>query len=406
MALLPTSIAGTITLNGSKSISNRILMIQAISGKEFSIEGLSNARDTQVMQGLLQNLDNPIMDAREAGTVYRFMTAYLAWRGRNQVLMGTKRMCERPIGLLADALNELGANIHYVGKVGYPPLQMKAHDPAGWQSRIHIGAHVSSQFISALLLIAPVLPNGIEMILEGKIISRPYIRMTLRLMEEMGIVSLWHNDVIKVPPQSYEPRPFVVEADWSAASYYYSIVALSKQATLQLNGLHQQSVQGDAVLVDMMRVFGVETTFNETGVKLTKLGQVEWPEHFTYDFSDCPDLAQTVAVLCAGLNLSAKLQGLETLTIKETDRIAALKTELEKMGCTIEATSNSLSILKGITDTNQCVQIGTYDDHRMAMSFAPLQLLVDRLQVEDPFVVRKSYPNFWKDLASIGLNDF
>lgn len=406
MALPPTSIAGTITLNGSKSISNRILMIQAISGEEFSIEGLSNARDTQLMQGLLQNVDNPIMDAREAGTVYRFMTAYLAWRGHNQVLMGTKRMCERPIGLLADALNELGANIHYVGKVGYPPLQMKAHDPTGWQSRIHIGAHISSQFISALLLIAPVLPNGIEMILEGKIISRPYIRMTLRLMEEMGIVSLWHNDVIKVPPQSYEPHSFVVEADWSAASYYYSIAALSEQATLQLNGLHQQSVQGDAVLVDMMRVFGVETTFNEAGIELTKLEQVKLPKHFTYDFSNCPDLAQTIAVLCAGLNLSARLEGLETLTIKETDRIAALKTELEKMGCIIEATTNSLSILKGITDTNQDVQINTYDDHRMAMAFAPLRLLVDRLEVDDPFVVRKSYPDFWKDLASIGLNDF
>lgn len=406
MSAPPISVVGTVTLNGSKSISNRILMIQAISGQDFTIDGLSNARDTQVLQGLLQNLDNPIMDAREAGTVYRFMTAYLAWRGQNQVLMGTKRMCERPIGLLADALNQLGANIHYVGKKGYPPLQMKTHDPNEWQSRIHIGAHVSSQFISALLLIAPVLPNGIEMILEGKIISSPYIRMTLRLMEEMGIVSLWHNDVIKVPPQSYEPKPFVVEADWSAASYYYSIVAFSEEATLQLNGLHQQSVQGDAVLVDMMRSFGVATTFNETGIELIKIEQTELPECFVYDFSDCPDLAQTVAVLCAGLNIPAKLEGLETLTIKETNRIAALKTELEKMGCTIEATSDSLTILKGITNKHQQVHVNTYDDHRMAMSFAPLQLVVERLQVEDPFVVRKSYPNFWKDLASIGLTDF
>ena len=406
MASPPTTIAGTLTLNGSKSISNRILMIQAITNADFSIQGLSNARDTQILQGLLGNLDEPILDAREAGTVYRFMTAYLAWRGKDQVLMGTKRMCERPIGLLADALNELGANIQYVGKVGYPPLHMKPHDPQTWSSRIHIGAHVSSQFISALLLIAPVLPNGIEMILEGKIISRPYIRMTLRLMEEMGIISLWHNDVIKVPHQQYEPKSFVVEADWSAASYYYSLVALAKSATLQLNGLHQKSVQGDAVLVELMRLFGVQTCFNETGIQLTKVPNAVLPEHFSYDFSDCPDLAQTVAVLCAGLNVPAQLEGLETLTIKETDRIQALKIELEKMGAEVETTDRSLTLVKGISQPHQTAHIQTYDDHRMAMSFAPLSLVLDQLYVEDPTVVRKSYPNFWTDFAQLGLENF
>lgn len=406
MASTPTSINGTLTLNGSKSISNRILMIQAILGTEFPVTGLSDARDTQTLQSLLSNLDEPILDAGEAGTVYRFMTAYLAWRGKNQVLMGTKRMCERPIGLLADALNELGANIHYVGKVGYPPLQMKEHDAEGWKSRIHMGAHVSSQFISALLLIAPVLPQGIEMILQGKVISRPYIQMTLRLMEVFGIISLWSNDVIKVPNQSYEARAFAVEADWSAASYYYSLVALADKAHLQLNGLYEDSVQGDAVLVEIMKDFGVSTSFNDTGLLLTKATKTPAQRSFSYDFSDCPDLAQTLAVLCAGLNVPAYLEGLETLTIKETDRIEALKTELERMGCMVESTERSLSIIQGITDYDQNVHIHTYDDHRMAMSFAPLKLLIPNLSIEDPNVVCKSYPNFWKDFASLGLEDF
>ncbi|MFT5645887.1 MAG: 3-phosphoshikimate 1-carboxyvinyltransferase, partial [Aureispira sp.] len=266
-----TNIQGEITLNGSKSISNRILMIQAILGEEFSISGLSKAKDTVTLESLLDKLEEPILDAGEAGTAYRFMTAYLAWKGNNQVLMGTKRMCERPIGVLADALNELGAKISYVGKEGYPPLQMKAHQASEWGQRITIGAHVSSQFISALLLIAPVLPNGMELILEGKIISRPYIQMTLNLMEEFGICSLWHNDMIKVPPQAYQAKSFVVEADWSAASYYYSLAAISNEASIQLNGLQEESLQGDAVLVDIMKEFGVRTSFNAAGILLEKV---------------------------------------------------------------------------------------------------------------------------------------
>jgi len=399
-----TNIQGEITLNGSKSISNRILMIQAILGEEFSISGLSNAKDTVTLKSLLDKLEEPILDAGEAGTAYRFMTAYLAWKGNNQVLMGTKRMCERPIGVLAEALNELGAKIRYVGKEGYPPLQMKAHEATEWGKRITIGAHVSSQFISALLLIAPVLPNGMELILEGKIISRPYIQMTLNLMEEFGILALWHNDMIKVPPQAYQARSFVVEADWSAASYYYSLAAIASEANIQLNGLQKKSVQGDAVLVDIMKEFGVETTFNAQGVLLEKV-PCEIKE-FKYDCSDCPDLAQTLAVMCAALNVNALLTGLETLTIKETDRIKAIKVELEKLGCVVDTTEDSLWIKKGLTNKKQAIKVSTYKDHRMAMAFAPLALILDEVTMEDKTVVCKSYPKFWEDFKTLGLGDY
>lgn len=399
-----TNIQGEITLNGSKSISNRILMIQAILGEEFSISGLSKAKDTVTLESLLDKLEEPILDAGEAGTAYRFMTAYLAWKGDNQVLMGTKRMCERPIGVLADALNALGAKISYVGKEGYPPLQMKAHQASEWGQRITIGAHVSSQFISALLLIAPVLPNGMELILEGKIISRPYIQMTLNLMEEFGICSLWHNDMIKVPPQAYQAKSFVVEADWSAASYYYSLAAIADQASIQLNGLQEESLQGDAVLVDIMKEFGVRTSFNAAGILLEKV-PCEIKE-FKYDCSDCPDLAQTLAVMCAALNVNALLTGLETLTIKETDRIKAVKVELEKLGCVVDTTEDSLWIKKGIINKKQAIKVSTYKDHRMAMAFAPLALILDEVTMEDKSVVCKSYPKFWEDFKLLGLGDY
>lgn len=404
MTSIQTSLKGEVTLNGSKSISNRILMIQAILEEEFPIKGLSNAKDTLTLKGLLGKLHEPILDAGEAGTAYRFMTAYLAWKGENQVLMGTKRMCERPIGVLADALNELGAKIRYVGKKGYPPLQMKPHKLEEWGKRIRIGAHVSSQFISALLLIAPVLPNGMELILEGKVISRPYIQMTLNLMEEFGIIAMWHNDMIKVPNQEYVAKPFKIEADWSAASYYYSLVAIADNAQIQLNGLQKKSVQGDAILVEIMAQFGVKTTFNEKGILLTKV-PVEIT-HFKYDCSDCPDIAQTLAVLAAALNVNALLTGLETLTIKETDRIVAVKNELEKLDCEIATTEDTLWVKKGITNKNQSVIIATYDDHRMAMAFAPLALILNQVKMEDKRVVCKSYPKFWEDFERLGLKGY
>lgn len=395
------NIKGAVTLNGSKSISNRALIIQAIAQLDFEISALSNARDTITLQRLLSQ-DEDIVDVGDAGTVCRFMTAYLATQPERKVLMGTKRMCERPIGVLVNALNALGANIRYVGKEGFPPIKFNVEPGVTKGGRVAISANVSSQFISALLMIAPALENGIELHLEGKIVSKPYIQMTLNLMEEFGILAVWHGNMIKVPQQTYQPRNFVVEADWSAASYYYSVAAFSESASIQLNGLYRDSVQGDAVIVDIMKQFGVHTTFNEDGILIEK----EKPtalEVFTYDFTDCPDIAQTLMVICAGLNIPAKLTGLETLALKETDRLAAPKAELEALGCHIRTTADSFMLKKGIDKRKKKATIETYHDHRMAMSFAPLRLVVPQLIIKKPDVVQKSYPDFWKDMKSIGL---
>ncbi|MCH2022161.1 MAG: 3-phosphoshikimate 1-carboxyvinyltransferase [Saprospiraceae bacterium] len=393
---------GEIILNGSKSISNRILIIQALSGIPFDITGLSNAKDTETLKCLLDNIDAPTLDAGEAGTVYRFMTAFLAWRGKDQLLVGNKRMCERPIGVLVDALNDLGANIHYMDRVGYPPLKMKKNDTNRWGNQVIMGANVSSQFVSALLMLAPILPNGLELKLKGKVISKPYIQMTLNLMQEFGVASKWEDNLIKVSKQKYSSKVFYIEADWSAASYFYSLVSLSKNAEIQLIGLSKNSIQGDAAIVNIMKHFGVTTTFNNKGILLKKIEKKIAP--FVYDFSDCPDIAQTLAVICAALNVKAKLTGLETLTIKETDRISALKTELDKLGCNTLSTPNSLSINMGIQNKFQSPKIKTYNDHRMAMSFAPLVLILNNILIENKEVVNKSYPEFWKDLQSLGIN--
>lgn len=395
------NLKGEIILNGSKSISNRVLIIQALSPASFEIKGLSNARDTVVLNNLLNKLEEPLLDAGEAGTAYRFLTAFLAVKGNDKILMGNKRMCERPIGVLADALNDLGANIQYIGKSGYPPLHIKVKSLSDWGCRIKINANVSSQFISALLMIAPVLPHGLELILEGKVISKPYIQMTLNLMEKFGAINIWHKNMIKVPNQNYSSTPIKIEADWSAASYYYSLVAIADNAEIQLNGLFEDSVQGDSVLVKMMEEFGVITTFNKNGILLQK--KPVGITGFNYDFSDCPDIAQTLAVLCAALNIPAVLTGLETLSIKETDRISALKTELSKLGCKVHTTADTIHIEKGIRNINQRANISTYKDHRMAMSFAPLALVFDNLTIQDKEVVNKSYPQFWEDFKTLGL---
>ncbi len=401
MNTAPTNtLNGNITLNGSKSISNRMLIIRALTSSNFKIAKLSNANDTVILERLLKQ-NEPLIDVGDAGTVCRFMTAYLACQPDRKVLMGSKRMSERPIGALVEALNTLGASIQYVGKEGFTPIKFNL-TPGNLQGgKVSMSANISSQFISALLMVAPLLENGIELHLEGKIVSSPYIQMTLRLMEEFGIVSVWQGNNIKVPSQEYEPQNTTVEADWSAASYYYSLVALSENASIQLNGLHQDSVQGDAVLVDIMKPFGVETTFNEEGILLTKVAREI--ERFEYDFSDCPDLAQTLMVTCAGLNIPAHLTGLETLSIKETDRLAAPQTELEKLGCKVTITADSFQLRKGIDKRKKSATIDTYHDHRMAMSFAPLKLLIPKLKIKNPKVVNKSYPNFWQDFEKLGL---
>ena len=399
---------GEITLAGSKSISNRALIIQALCEDDFEISALANAKDTDLIQALLASND-PVRDAGAAGTTFRFMTAYLAMQDGEQILTGTERMKQRPIGVLVDALRKLGANIEYLEKEGYPPLKIGPLSNEVSVNKLSISASTSSQYISALLMIAPTLPKGLELTLEGKIVSRSYIEMTLNLMEYFGIKYDWKENVIIVPPQKYTARPYTVEADWSAASYYYGMAALADEVDLQLNGLFPKSVQGDAVLSQMMEHFGIHTTFNEGGIHLKKTTQGQVPE-FKWDFIQCPDVAQTLAVVCAGVGTRGIFTGLDTLSIKETDRIKALEDELSKVGAYFlpaERTDDMLPEkkyfeVKGKAKVNKKPVFATYEDHRMAMAFAPLAMLGEII-IEEPSVVEKSYPDFWQDLELLGF---
>ena len=399
---------GALTLAGSKSISNRALIIRALSGSDFPLHHLANAKDTELLLSLLNSRED-ILDAGAAGTTFRFLTAYLAMQPGTQLLTGTERMKHRPVGVLVDALRKLGARIEYVEKEGYPPLRISGPEGFGQTRELAISAGTSSQYISALLLIAPTLPQGLSLKLEGQVVSRPYIEMTLNLMRYFGVEHHWLGDTIEVPPQSYQPRPFTVEADWSAASYFYAMAALSDEVSLQLNGLFPESVQGDAILAEMMQHFGVETHFNEGGILLTKSGKA-LPAVFEWDFLRCPDLAQTLAVVCGALGVTGQFTGLETLRIKETDRISALEAELSKVQVTLSAMPPALTPqagkayfqTAGRANLASPPTFATYEDHRMAMAFAPLALL-GNIRIEEPMVVVKSYPRFWDDLKSLGF---
>ncbi|MCO6477366.1 MAG: 3-phosphoshikimate 1-carboxyvinyltransferase [Phaeodactylibacter sp.] len=401
-------LTGEVSLAGSKSISNRALIIRALCGENFPIHHLANARDTELLLQLL-NSREAVRDAGPAGTTFRFMTAFLAGQPGEQTLTGTERMKQRPIGLLVDALRQLGADITYLEKEGYPPLRIGAATGFGQRGALSIAAGTSSQYISALLMIAPTLPHGLALRLEGKVVSRPYIEMTLRLMRYFGVEHQWEGDTIRIGPQQYQPRPFRVEADWSAASYYYAMAAFADEAHLQLNGLFDDSLQGDAVLAEMMETFGIRTTFNEAGVLLTR-SSAPVPDTFEWDFILCPDLAQTLAVACAGLGVRGVFTGLDTLRIKETDRIAALQAELAKVQCRLEAlppeqapdARREYFQTGGKASVRGTPCFATYEDHRMAMAFAPLGML-GTARIENPTVVAKSYPNFWEDLKQIGF---
>jgi len=401
-------IKGEITLNGSKSIANRALIIRALCPEDFPIEKLSNSKDTVLMDALLQS-DSDVRDTGAAGTTYRFLTAYLSMQEGTQILTGSERMKQRPIGVLAEALKKLGANIDYLEKEGYPPLKIHSPNNLGTNNQLSISAGTSSQYISALLMIAPTLPKGLELTLDGKIVSRPYIEMTLNLMQHFGVQHSWEGQTITVLPQIYKARPFTVEADWSGASYHYAMAAFADELDLQLNGLFEESVQGDAVLVDMMKHFGVETTFNEKGVRLTKAAGKEIASVFEWDFIRCPDLAQTLAVVCAGLGVQGLFSGLETLRIKETDRIAALQNELAKVQAYLSPLPKRFSpksekeyfMIDGKADV-QSPTFPTYEDHRMAMAFAPFAMFAP-IQIEEAMVVEKSYPLFWEDLKQLGF---
>lgn len=401
-------IKGTLSLTGSKSISNRALLIQALCEEPFEIKRLAAANDTELMQALIASTEE-VRDAGPAGTTFRFLTAYLSLQPGSQILTGTERMKQRPIGVLVDALRSLGANIEYLEKEGYPPLKIGEADTLSASNKLSISAGTSSQYISALLMIAPVLPNGLELTLEGNIVSRSYIEMTLGLMRHFGVSAEWEENTIKVAPQKYQARDFTVEADWSAASYHYALAAFADELDLQLDGLFEDSTQGDAALVPIMEHFGIQSTFNETGVRLTKSGK-ELPLMFEWDYLLCPDIAQTMAVICAGLGIQGLFSGLETLSIKETDRIKALQVELGKVQAYFSklplrfspGSQKQYFMVEGKADLSNPPTFDTYEDHRMAMAFAPLAMY-GTVHIADPMVVDKSYPHFYEDLEFLGF---
>lgn len=390
-------LTGDIKLPASKSEANRALIIAALSGQESELHNLSEANDTQLLQRLLKS-DAETIDAEDAGTVMRFLTAYYAVTGQQKILTGTERMCQRPIKVLVEALRELGADILYLGEDGYPPLKMNGFSGSG-NRKLNVRSDISSQYISALLMVGPLLPDGLELELEGKIGSRPYIEMTLSLMGHFGVSATFEGNTITVPHQPYKAAAFSVESDWSAASYWYSLVALAQEADITLLGLKQKSFQGDRAIVDIMNRLGVHTSFAEEGVKLTKKAQ---ERHASLDFSDCPDLAQTVVALCAGIGVRVDMTGLESLRIKETDRIQALQIEVLSINSSLEEiTPGVFRLTPGILHKEK-LSFRTYQDHRMAMAFAPLALL-EPVEIQEPGVVRKSYPRFWEDLQKVGF---
>ncbi len=401
-----------LALDGSKSISNRALIILALAGVDPDdyLTNLSTSKDTRTLRQLLAN-QTDTFDAGDAGTTFRFMAAYLSLQPGTQILTGSDRMRERPVGALVTALRTLGAPIDFLAKEGYPPLRIgdAAHLGQG-NRRIEIDGGTSSQFLSALLMIGPYLPNGLELVPTGTLVSRPYLEMTLGLMRYFGAQAEWQGDSIVVAPGTYTARALVVEADWSAASYWYAQAAFADSLDLRLRGLFADSVQGDAVLARMMQVFGIQTVFEKDGIHLTKNNQAVRPV-FEWNFVTCPDIAQTLAVVCGGLGVQGIFSGLETLYIKETDRISALKNELQKVGVSFaklpphfskKSPDQRFYQVEGKAIWSDIPQFATYGDHRMAMAVAPLAYF-GAICLENPDVVVKSYPQFWEHLAQTGV---
>jgi 3-phosphoshikimate 1-carboxyvinyltransferase len=427
---------GTVQLTGSKSECNRALIIEALSKGKVKVENMSNAADAVTLKGILSGLDmefpkfmmqvttithnsngNVIketvhpqeksdtlvkkVDIGPAGTAMRFLTAYLTLRdGKEIILTGSERMKQRPIGILVDALRKMGASIKYEKNEGFPPLRIKG----GFEqltNSISIKGNISSQYITALLLIASQLPQGLELHIEGDLTSKPYVEMTLAILQQAGIQHQWNGNVISIANQEFKETSLLVEPDWSAASYWYAIAALSDEADLFLPGLTQYSLQGDSVITEIMANFGITSQFKDDGVHLQK--EVKPIARKIFDLKECPDLAQTIIVVCAALGHDASFTGLETLKIKETNRVKALQNELAKIGVKLIEKGQVYKLDCSEKHIPAKVFINTYEDHRMAMAFAPLALLVPEVEFEDADVVEKSYPAFWSDLEKVGF---
>lgn len=386
-------LSGTLPLVASKSESNRALILRSLAGQEaIQLHNLSTARDTRLLESLLDSGEE-VLDARDAGTTLRFLTARCAAANRPALITGTPRMCQRPVGILVEALREIGADITYEGEEGFPPVRL--HGFTQTSSDVQVQGNVSSQYISALLLIAPFLEQGLRITLAGEVASRPYIDMTIGWMKRFGLLVEEKGSVLQVAPQSAVPGNYTVESDWSAAGYWYTALALTGEGELTLRNLRSDSLQGDRAVVELFEGLGVRSRFSEEGLHLTSGPR---KPAFEADFTHIPDQAQTFAVCCAGLGIPARLAGLQSLRIKETDRIAALQTELAKFGCEVEVIGDDEMRLPGTPLQINGQTVTTYDDHRMAMAFAPLAVLGD-LAVDDKEVVAKSYPSFWEDWA-------
>lgn len=393
-------VKGEINLPASKSISNRVLIIHGIANSFEPINNLSNSDDTKAMFNVLFSNDNKF-DIKDAGTCMRFLTAYLSGIIGKWEITGSERMQQRPIGELVDALNSAGAQIEYLEKEGYPPLKILGSNLT--KNTIKLKGSISSQFISALLLITPRFKTGLTIEVEGNITSRSYIDMTLSIMAEYGLKSSFVNNTIKVEAGNYETMEYTVESDWSAASYMYECVALTEKGKMKLNGLKKTSFQGDIKQVELWEKLGVKTNFTRKGVFIAKSDVLI--ENLNHDFKDMPDLAQTFAVTCCALNIAFSFTGLETLKIKETDRIEALKIELAKLGYTLnDDKAGELSWDGTRGKIASSIVIDPYGDHRMAMSFAPLALVRENILINNFEVVSKSYPNFWEDLKSLNFS--
>ena len=399
----PLSVRAEIALPYSKSISNRVLLMDALGGNKSVLLNISDCDDTCVMRRALRS-EGAVADVMAAGTAMRFLTAYYAATEGSHLLTGTERMRQRPIHALVDALRALGAKIGYAGKEGFPPLHIEGRRLDG--GCLRMPGHISSQYISALLMTAPCFKEGLRLTLDGEIVSRPYIDMTMRLMHDFGVAARWEGkDTIVVPPSAYEPRRFVVEADWSAASYWYEVAALAEDAEITLSGLFEDSCQGDSKVAELFRALGVETRFVPEGVVLRK--QETRVSSWECDFTAQPDLAQTFVVACALKGIPFRFTGLQSLRIKETDRISALVKEMGKLGYVLESQGDSVLSWDGNRRgllSSAVPAIDTYEDHRMAMAFAPACLRLPKVRINDPHVVSKYYPSYWDDLRKAGFS--
>ena len=388
-----------LSLTGSKSITNRLLILRSMY-PSLKIKNKSESHDSVVLENALKSSSN-IKDINHAGTSMRFLTAfYSILEDKEIIIKGSKRMHERPIYPLIDSLKLIGADIIYLEKDGFPPIRIKGKKLNF--KKVQISSNVSSQFVSAILLVAPKLNGGLVIELKGELISKPYIQMTLSLLNDLGIKTSFKGKLITVENlEEIQEKHISVESDWSSASYWYSIVALSERAEVRLNNFYKNSIQGDSVLTKYYKSLGVGTRFTENKIILTKLKDFTPPPNLNLNLIDSPDLAQTIAVTCFGLKINCFLDGLQTLNIKETKRLNALKNELKKLGANIQVTESSLKLFEAKKIKNN-IKIKTYDDHRMAMSFAPLSLKIP-IFIESPSVVAKSYPKFWDDLRKAGF---